>query len=246
MIPLGILAAVPHGSTPASGWNAAVAALPNLWGWWKLDETASNGVTAADSSGNGRNGTYKGSGTRAAGLFSGSTYSQSSLSAGIALPNFTTQATPKFTVGCVIKTTNSGSGEQQFFSGDGGSGSRVFQFKNVSGVAVLVTITPSVTVTSGSAIINDGSPHLVIAVFDQSLSAADGRVKIYVDGSLDVKSTTSITITSSLVANLGIACRNGTYSTTGLFSGSVDEAFFCDGALSASDISTIWAARSES
>lgn len=244
MIPLGILgAATPRaGGPPGGGWNAAVAALPNLWGWWKLDEVAGVGVTAADSSGNGRSGTYKGDATRTAGLFSGSTYAQSSLANNIDVPNFTTQATPKFTVGCVIKTTDSGSGEQQFFSGDGGAGGRVFQFRNSSGVATFVTISPAVTITSGAISINDGYPHLAVMVFDQSLSAADGQVKIYVDGVLDVKSTTSITITSSIVADLGIASRSGD-SGAGLFSGSIDEAFFCSGPISSSDVAGLWSAR---
>lgn len=55
-----------------STWNAAMAALPGLWGWWKLDETATISGAAADSSGNGRNGTYGAAGTRGTGLISAS------------------------------------------------------------------------------------------------------------------------------------------------------------------------------
>ena len=125
------------------------------------------------------------------------------------------------------------------FSADYSRGNRLFQFVHKIGKVQFVTVTPSITTTTGVTKINDGSPHLAIVVFDQSLSAADGRVKIYVDGALDVKSTTSITLTGSMLAELGIACRNGVDTTLGLFSGSVDEAFFCNGALSASDIATL-------
>lgn len=235
---------VQQGDSPApSGWNATVAALPSLWGWWKLDETAGAGVSAPDSSGNARNGVYRGSGTQTTGLFSGSSASQATIGARIELPSYTTAATPKFTIGAIIRTT-AGAVAQQIFSADPQVGARVWQFrKNTSTNAVeFITIQPSVTTTTGSIAINDGNPHFVCAVFDQTLSAGAGRVKIYVDGVLDVASTTAITITGGLSRPPGIGSQSGS-ADAGVWSGALDDSFLCDTALSSTDIANLWAAR---
>lgn len=224
-------------------WNDHVLALPNLWGWWKLDETAGAAVTATDSSGNGRNGSYTAAGTQAAGLFSGSSQCQATLGNRIDVPDWAVPGVPKFTVGAIIKTTHSAGAEQQIFSGDG-SGARVFQFyKNTTTHALGVTfINPGVVSLTGATAINDGNPHLAIFTYDESLSAAAGRIKIYLDGSLNVASTDNISLTSSVTANLGIGARNGGL-ITGLWAGSLDEAFFCNGAISSTDVAALWAAR---
>lgn len=225
-----------------STWNAAMAALPGLWGWWKLDETAANGVTAADSSGNGRSGTYLTAGTRGTGLIGASAFSQTTLGASVSLPQYSFPTNAKITVGAVIKTSISSSDEQQILSGD--SSSRAFQFrKNVTTHALeFVTINPSVTITTGVAAINDGNPHLVMVVVDQTLPAASGVVKLYVDGVLDKASTTAITISGGLSPFLGIGTRSGG-DNTGLWGGSIDECFFCADALAADRIAALWAVR---
>ena len=225
-----------------STWNAAMAALPGLWGWWKLDETAANGVTAIDSSGNSRNGTYVANGTRGTGLIGASAFSQATLGGVVSLPTYTFPTNAKFTVGAVVKTTISSSAEQQILSGD--SSSRAFQFrKNATTHALeFVTIYPAVTTTTGVAAINDGNPHLVMAVFDQTLPAASGVVKLYVDGVLDKVSTTAITISNTLSPALGIGTRGGGVNT-GLWGGSIDECFFCADALAADRIAALWAVR---
>lgn len=105
------------GGGGVSTWDAAIAALPNLWGWWKLDETAGDGVSAVDSSGNGRHYIYRGTGTRIAGLFGGSAYAQGTIGGRITGPVWTPPPVPKFTVGAVIQTTSNGA-EQQIFSAD--------------------------------------------------------------------------------------------------------------------------------
>lgn len=242
MIP-GIVAGGASAAASPVTWNSLVAALPSLWGWWKLDETAGAAVTATDASGNARHGTYNASGTRGAGLFSGSTYSQTSLGSRVDVPDWTVASTPKFTVGAMIKTTHSAAAEQQIFSGDGGGGSRVFQFnKDTSTHALGATfISPSVVTLVGATAVNDGNAHLAMFVYDESLPAASGRMKLYLDGSLDAQSTTSITLTSGVVANLAIGARNGL--GTGTWSGAIDEAFFCTAALSSTQIADLWAAR---
>lgn len=225
-------------------WDSTVAGLANLWGWWKLDETAGAAVSAPDSSGNARHGTYNAAGTQSTGLFAGSTASQTTLGARVDVPNWTVAATPKFTVAAVIQTTHASGTEQQIFSADGGGGSRVFQFlKNTATNVLSATfISPSVVTLSGATAINDGNPHMVIFVYDESLAAGSGRMKLYLDGVQDAQSTTAITLTSSVSADLGIGARRGADST-GLWAGAIDEAFFCSGALSATDVADLWAIR---
>lgn len=225
-------------------WDEHVAALPGLWGWWKLDEVASAGVVASDSSGNGRHGTYTSAGTQAAGLFAGSSQCQASIGGRIDVPDFTTTATMKFAVGALIKTTHAAGTEQQIFSADGGA-NRVFQFFMSTGTKTLgaTFISPAVSGITGLTPINDGNPHLAVLTWDETLPAADGRMKLYLDGVLDVKSTSAVTLTPSMGANLSIGSRNGA-ANTGLWAGALDEAFFCkDAAPSAADIAALWAAR---
>lgn len=231
------------GGSSLNGWGTAVMALPSLWGWWKLDETAGAAVVASDSSGSGRHGTYTAAGTQGAGLFSGSTASQTTLGGQVTLPSYTTPTTPQFTVGVMLKTTHALGAEQQILSADGG-GNRIYQFyKDVSTHRLaFTTIFPSVTTTKGATAINTGTSRLAIVVFDQTLAAASGRVKLYLDGVLDAQSTTAITISASQTNQFGIGGRSGTVSS-GLWLGSVDEAFICNGPISSVDVAALWAAR---
>lgn len=246
-MPAGLAVARPVASAPASTWNEAVAALPNLWGWWKLDETAGNGVTAEDASGNERDGTYTAAGTHgSSGLFAGSAASQTTLGGRIILPTYPTAAVPAFTLLAMVQATSSGS-EEQIISADNGSGYRAWQFRKRSASSnrlEFVTISPSVTTTTGATTFNDGDPHLAAVVFDQSLAAGDGRVKLYLDGALDGQSTTAITITGSGSAPVGIGTR-GANSINGLWGGAMDEAIIVDGALSAAQIAALWAVRND-
>lgn len=227
----------------AAGWNSVVASLPALWAWWRLDETADFGVTASDASGNGRHGTYSASGTQTTGLFTGSTAAQATLGGRVAMPVYTTAATPKFTVGACIRTT-AGAGEQQIIACESTTGDRIFQFRKHPSTHQLefITITPSVTSTAGATAINDGDPHLVIAVFDQSLDAEDGRVKLYLDGELDGTSTTSITIGAALSRAVAIGSRRADLNQ-GLWAGAIDECFLCHDAIAAADVSALWESR---
>jgi hypothetical protein len=227
------------GGAPAATWNATVAALPGLWGWWKLDETAGAAVSAPDSSGNGRNGTYNAAGTQTSGLFSGSSSSQATLGSRITIPAFTIPATPQFTLGAFIRTT-AGATEQQVIGADGGK----FQWrKNTStGAMEFITIAPSVTTTTAATAINDGISHLVMMVFDQTLAAGSGRVKLYRDGVLDGQSSTAITITTGAASSTALGARSNA-NNNGLWLGAIDECFICTSALSSTDVPNLWAAR---
>jgi hypothetical protein len=224
---------------PASGWNAAVAALPSLWGWWKLDDTAGAGVSALDASGNGRHGTYTAAGTQTTGLFAGSAGAQATLGGRITVPAYSIPATPQFTLGAFIRTT-AGATEQQVIGADGGR----FQWrKNTStGAMEFITIVPSVTTTTAATSIADGNPHLVMLVFDQTLAAGSGRVKLYLDGSLDGSSTTSITLTTGAASSTALGARSNA-NNNGLWLGAIDDCFIVNSALSSADIAALWATR---
>ena len=226
------------GTSSATTWNSLVAALPGLWGWWKLDDTPGVGATASDSSGNARHGTYTAAGTRGAALFSGSAYAQTSIGGRISLPNYTPPATPKFTIGAWIKTTT-GASEQQIV----GSHGAIFQFRKSTANNALefVTIAPSVTTTTAATAINDGNPHFAVMVFDQTLAAGSGRIKLYLDGVQDGASTTAITISSTSSAT-AIAARTSA-NNNGLWAGAMDEVFIVQDALSSTTIADLWAAR---
>lgn len=233
------------GSGPPATWNLAMAGiLP--WGWWKLDETAGAAVSAPDSSGNGRNGTYTAAGSQTTGLFAGSTAAQLTLGGRVSLPSYTTPATPAFTVGAVVRTSHVANAERQILSADNTSGGRIFQFRKNQGTgarpAEAVLITPATAVVTGTVAINDGNPHLVIFVFDQSLAAGSGRMKLYVDGLPDGMSSTAVTVTSGLTCALGIGSRYGG-ANLGLWTESMDEGFFLDRAISSTEVANLWAAR---
>lgn len=227
------------GGAPAASWNVTVAALAGLWGWWKLDETAGAAVSAPDSSGNGRNGTYNASGTQTSGLFSGSSASQATLGSRITIPAFTIPATPQFTLGAFIRTT-AGATEQQVIGADGGK----FQWrKNTStGAMEFITIVPSVTTTTAATTIADGNSHLVMLVFDQTLAAGSGRVKLYRDGVLDGSSSTAITIAAGSATSTALGARSNA-NNNGLWTGALDECFICNAALTSTDVANLWAAR---
>lgn len=231
--------ATPTGPT----WNSRVAALPALWGWWKLDETAAAALTAPDSSGNGRNGTYTAAGTQSAGLYAGSTVAQNTIGGRVSIPTFTIPNPQKFTLAAFVRANSTP--VQSIIGADFNTGgSRIWQFRRASpsGFVQFVTITPATTTTSGATSINDGNPHFVVAVFDQTLAAASGRVKIYVDGALDGQSTTAITITAGLSRVPAIGARSD-MDNSDLWTGAIDECFICEDAITSTDVANLWASR---
>ncbi len=226
---------------PATSWNTAVAALPGLWGWWKLDETAAASGVATDSSGNGNHGTYTAAGTHgASGLFAGSSASQTALGGKINLPNFPLAATPVFTIGAFI-TADSVAAIQSILGADRASAPRCWQFRKSAAHNVEFVVVNTGHTTSGGSI-NDGLPHLVVAVYDQSLLAAAGRIKLFKDGAIVGTSSTATAMTGGVGAQAAIGAR-GSANTNDPWGGSIDECFLVDGALSAGQIANLWASR---
>ncbi|QNH21272.1 Concanavalin A-like lectin/glucanases superfamily protein [Xanthomonas sp. GW] len=237
MLPLG-----------GSGGYAAAVLADAPWGYWKLNESPAEGVAAADASGNGRNGTYRGVAVTAyaaaSGLFAGSSAAIQFKNAGyIACPTLTLASAQKFTLECMVKASSIVTNENMIGGDDAGSNRR-WQFRITSaGKLEFLTITPSTVSVVGAATITDGNAHLVHAVFDPSLSAASGICKIYVDGALDTSSTSSNSITAGTAFPI-VGARTGAGSNP--FTGILDEVAIYTTALSAAQIAAHWAARNAS
>lgn len=223
-------------------WNTEMAALPGLWAWWKLDEVASVSGSAADASGNGRAGTYTAVGTHGAtGLFAGSSASQTTLGGRVNLPVFPLAASPIFSVGAVV-ISDAVASLQSVLSADRATAPRAWQFrKNTTHGMEFVAVNTG-TVLASPTSINDGQPHLVIAVYDQTLAAGSGRIKIYLDGSLSASSTVASVVNGSISAQPAIGSR-GSAAANEPWGGAMDECFLVDGALTSGQISALWATR---
>lgn len=237
------------GSSAPTGYDAVVLGLPGIWGYWKLDENPiTGGVTVAvDASPFSRDGSYAGSGsyTIDPGLFASSSNSprfDSGMSTRVDIPSITLGVNQKFTLGAFMKSTSSGAAAHGVIGGDDSGSNRRWQYRLFDGEMQFVTIDPSVTVTTATTSTNDGNPHLVIVVFDPTLSAGAGVVKHYTDGSLDGSSSTSITITNGM-AFPAIGDRSSNATSVDLFDGNIDNAFICLDAITSTDVSNLWAAR---
>ncbi|WP_353189098.1 LamG-like jellyroll fold domain-containing protein [Pseudomonas sp.] len=211
------------------------------WGYWRLDETGTL-TTAADSSGNARSGTYIGTGTTdVAGLFGGSVRAKTlNGSDAVTCPTYTATAGSPFSALSVVRFDSTSS--MAFLSGDGvGGGNRMFQLRASGGRTQAALVNPASVVVESPLTYNDNNPHMAVLVYDQSLAAADGRLKLYMNGSEVARSTAAIT-NSETAAPLSIGQRGNTSATSRL-NGSIDECAFFNYALSAAQVSALWAAR---
>ena len=233
-------------ATASAGYDAQILSLAP-WGYWKLDENPpASGGAAADSSGNGRNGTYTpDTFATAAGLFASSPRCPIFVTAstqGVTLPNFTNSGAFSFALFASSTTT----GLQQLLSIDDGNSSRLFQFRFDGGASNKIDFvgidagSAATTVVSPTAV-NDGLAHLVAGVYDASLSAAAGRLKLYVDGSESARSTTNFVIKpatgSPRIAHRAVGDN--------WLSGKVSNVAIWSRALSAAEIADLWLKRNE-
>ncbi len=223
-----------------------VMAALSPWGYWKLDESPITGGTteAVDASGNDRHGTYRtGTWTTGDGVFAGSASCPifDGATNGVVLPEVTLGTLQKFSIVAFLSTTSIASAKM-ILGGDQSAPHRLFQFRLGSGKLQFVTITPSLTQTQSTVDINDGEDHQVGVVIDPTLDASEGRVKLYIDGSLNTKSTTAITISAgSVVPAIGL--RNGYGLAQEPWDGPLDDVALILDALTADDFATLWATR---
>lgn len=221
------------------------------WGYWKLDESpiVAGGV-AVDASGNGRAGTYRSADTvSVSGLYAGSSRAirLPALAGqhGVGLPTFVPVAGEKLSIISFIDVPSADwSSVRAIVSADYNDGSsRRWQWRLRAGKLEFVTIEPSVSIITSTATLVAGAQHMVAVVFDQSLPAASGVVKIYIDGVLDVQSTTAITSTANY-ARPAIGNRTSLSTALDCFTGgTIDNVALWRSALTAADIAALWAAR---
>lgn len=230
-------------ASASNGFRDAVLA-DSPWGFWRQNE-APPSITCADSSGNGRVGTYAGANTASPPIFLGNTGSVLYETSGYVSigTNYTVPVAPNpLTLMCAIKTTVTSATEQNILSNDNSAGTRLWQFRmSVTGKAEFVFILPSVVVVTGSVAINDGNPHLLHAVFDPTLSAGSGILKLYVDGVLDTQSSTIIVMAPGSTAPAICARNSGGTVPRGLLN--LSESAIFQSALSSARVAAHWSAR---
>lgn len=212
------------------------------WAYYPMDETGSTPTNATDASGNGRTGTYVG-GTipEAAAIFSGMARCREfSTGDRVNFPDSTVTAGAPFSAIGFVKTTNAAL--QSVIGGDtSGAPGRLFQMRiNSAGTSQFAIVLPS-TVTLNGGTLNDGAGHMFAIVYDESLAAADGLMKIYIDGAESARTTTALT-NSQTGQELAVGSRNNNGNQEP-YIGDIGHCAFFRSALTAANITAIWNAR---
>lgn len=229
-------------SQPSGSWNSTVAALPGLWAWWKLDELA-GAATAADSSGNGRDGTYTAAGVRTTpGIFSGSEAYRPSLGGRINTPTFPISASPQFSIVAWI-IPNGSSSPQSIVSADG-SPRRTWQFRRDGTRLSFITFVSNTGANHESisppGSLTSGEPAMVAATYDHGGAV---RKALYVNGGQVVTTSSGTLYTGSTeAAPMAVGARNSGAEQEP-WGGGMDEVIITTTSLSASQISALWDAR---
>lgn len=240
-MPLQVLRMRNASAGGGASYDSVIAAL-TPWGYWKmLENPPTTGGVLTDSSGNTRHGTYSADTfTTAAGVWSNSARSPVLVTANsqwAQVPNFSITGVA-FSVVIDFKIT--ANQVQQLFSADNGSGNRLWQLRlDGSGHLELVFISPSVVQITTVATYALNTAHKVIMVFDPSLSAGAGRVKIYADGALAASSSTAVTLSSGTAIPY-IGWRG---AGTEYLGGNTNGAALFTYALSSTDCTNLWNAR---
>lgn len=220
----------------------------NPWGYWRLSDAAGAAV-AADASGNARNGSYASQGVTSygqSGLFGGTGQSiawATSGHSGIQLPNFTANATidtTVFSILCNIRTSTAR--YAQIVSSDNGS-LRRWQWRVNNTSIEVITFSPNTQTLTVPVAVNDGQPHMVALVWDETLADAAGKIKVYVDGALAGQTTATRRIAAGGSTAMAIGVR-GAGTTSEAMIGTVDDtAIWVGQALTSGQIAELWAAR---
>lgn len=212
--------------TPTTYESAVLADNPLVY--WKLDEGR---LSAYDSSGNGRHGTYNGSQSGPA-LVAGST--QGTLFSGNALtiPGAAWMDSTQMSVECWISSEST----EAFMSrASGGSATGWIVYYATPSAASpgrvmfqLISAGSQVAACFGSTGVVDGKPHHVVATYDGA------TMKVYVDGQLDGSQAyaTGLPISTGQPLNCGGWSSGISHYLTGLY----DEFAFYGSALSAARV----------
>lgn len=201
--------------TPAGGggggtYSAAVLAQPTLLAYYRLGETS--GTTMADSSGNGRDGSYNSTVASVAGLQSGDADPATTSTGFISSADW--MGTPGLALECIVKSSGAGSNEGIVTRFE--SGHDFIVWRNVAGnlaVRFYNTSDVSVDLDSGIAPVTGTKYHIVA-------SYSSGDAWLMVNGTVVASSSA---LTGNLQQNFN-SIEIGTYSNnTFSFAGVKDE-----------------------
>jgi hypothetical protein len=215
--------------------------------YWKVDESA--GPTAADSSGNGRDISYVGTGISysqspligtGTSVYLNSTFNNSYLTSSGSQAGI--NANNQVAVECWMKSTATpASGDAgQLVCADDTSGARFFQLRvNHSGTIDWIIFSSGGTTYSytGTTVVNDGLPHHIVGLYDGTYS------KLYIDGVADGagRLIPSVTLpTNNPGVNIGRRFSSG--SGQNFYQGYIDEIAIYTSALSPARISAHYTA----
>ena len=210
-------------------------ALPNSVAHWTLDETS--GSSAADSSGNGHTATVNGGVTlgqtgQLGGAFdlNGSNgYLQATGYKGIT-------GGASRTVSAWIKTTADNADIISWGTNSNGQ-KWVMRVQDTNGTSGALRVEVSGGYIVGSTVVNDGQWHHVAAVLESDGSPNVNEVRLYVDGVLEVASTTQATAINTASGDdvkIGNSQSNNRY-----FDGSLDDVRIYDVALDAAQVAVL-------
>ena len=219
------------------GWNAGVVpgSSAALLGHWRFDETS--GTTAADSSGNGNNGTTSGSPTWVAGKFGNGLNFDGVDDVVNSGSGSTLDDLPAMTLAVWIKADTIGEGGfgRILQKGTGGAGGWRFLLRGTNQIEFTVDhATTDLQRVSATNAFSTGVWHHVVMTWSGSQTATD--IKIYVDGVETSYATTtngSGSRVSESAANFYIGNESGTTRT---FDGVLDDVRVYDGVLGASEV----------
>jgi len=173
---------------------------------WHLNE--SSGITATDSSGNGRNGTTVNSPTWVAGKLNNSLNFVSTSSQYVNCENIAGfERTDPFSIECWLKTaaTSFRGIIGKSLVGSPFTGWSVYTYNSLLDFSLVNSASNAITVNAVGAVMNDNVWHHIIITYDGS-SNANG-VKFYIDGSLKTNlvqtNTLSATIINTENCNIG-------------------------------------------
>ncbi|MBI5360865.1 MAG: DUF2341 domain-containing protein, partial [Planctomycetes bacterium] len=225
----------------------------SLTGGWHFEE--GTGTSAADSSGNNNNGT----------LYIAAGGSQTSATAAWAngisgrfggalnfdgtddyadLGNLSGMSTTSFTIAVWIKTSDTGQGKIVTKASDTNPNNQAFDLGILStGKAYLFLDNAPAGMDDwsqgGSRTINDGAWHYVVATFNS------GTVRIYVDGTVDLATTSTAASVRAFTWPVCVAGRSSEISAANFFSGMVDEVQIFSRALFAEEVSARYEAKAK-
>lgn len=235
-------------TAPAAAGFASAVLARSPWGFWLLNETGTL-TTATDSSGNARHGTYAGTGTTG-----GATAPFGATSTAITLDGNGRVNLPDWTLGtnqtltllaCILGISTTSPTQMQFISADDNVGSRRrWQWRTTIGPNqefLPWAGSSSGTVRQAPTPYSAAASNMVALVIDPALSDAAGKFKFYINGTLSHSGTQNGWAAAGL-SKPAIGSRSNQLQAEG-FIGTMGPCALFTTALTAIDISAIWAAR---